>query len=578
MGESRLQGIPASPGIVIGPVFIYYPVDLTIPERSCKGAEEELKRFNDAIAVAETELREIRDLVIQKTGDETEAVIFDAHSLMLADPMLAEAVETRINNGWIVEKAVAISTEEIADMLAVMEDEYFAARAADVRDVGNRLLRILLGIADTSLESLDHPAIIVAQDLTPSDTARLDPENVFGFCTAVGGLTSHTAILARTLGIPAVVGLGQNLNERVAGCKELILDGIQGAVIVDPQQTTRDSYREEIIKRETWLKNVQTGVLDDAYTASGTRIEIGANIGDIDSAQLATSVGAEGVGLLRTEFLYLGDTQPPSEEKQFQAYLEIFETLAPRPVVVRTLDIGGDKPPSYMKFPKELNPFLGWRAIRIGLDDQDILKTQLKAIARAAFGYEVLVMFPMISRVEELDQAKELFQQVAADLEQSKVPHSRDIPIGVMIETPAAAMIADYLAERCDFLSIGTNDLTQYALAVDRTNERVAEIYQPLHPAVLRLIKNTIDAGHNAGIWVGMCGELAGMLAAIPLLVGFGLDEFSMAPNSIPEAKWLIRKLSDERAAKIASDVLSMRTASEVEYYMRTILEAEFTG
>jgi phosphotransferase system enzyme I (PtsI) len=578
MGESRLQGIPASPGIVIGPVFIYYPVDLTIPERSCEGAEAELKRFNDAIEVAEAELHEIRDLVIQKTGNEEEAAIFDAHSLMLADPMLAEAVGTRINEGWIVEKAVAISTEEIAEMLATMEDEYFAARATDVRDVGNRLLRILLGIADTSLASLDHPAIIVAQDLTPSDTARLNPDHVVGICTAVGGLTSHTAILARTLGIPAVVGLGQDLNERVAGCTELILDGIQGIVIVDPQQAIREGYREEIIKRETWLRNIRAGVLDDAYTASGTRIEIGANIGDIDSAQLAVSVGAEGVGLLRTEFLYLGDTQPPGEEKQFQAYREIFETLAPRPIVVRTLDVGGDKPPSYMKFPQELNPFLGWRAIRIGLDDEALLKTQLKAIARAASGYEVLIMFPMISRVEELDRAKELFHQVVAELEQSGVAYSGDIPIGVMIETPAAAMIADYLAERCDFFSIGTNDLTQYALAVDRTNERVADIYQPLHPAVLRLIKNTIDAGHNAGIWVGMCGELAGMLAAIPILVGFGLDEFSMAPNSIPEAKWLIRRLSDERASQIASDVLSLRTASEIENYMQPILESEFTG
>jgi phosphotransferase system enzyme I (PtsI) len=578
MGESKLQGIPASPGIAMGPVFLHEPANLTIPERSSAGAEEELQRFNEAVAVAKEELRKIREIVFTLTRDDNEAAIFEAHLLMLADPMLVEAVKSRIDEGWIVEKAVAQSTDEIANMLAAMEDEYFAARAVDVRDVGYRLLRILLGVADTSLASLDRPVIIVAQDLTPSDTARLNPDNVFGFCTAVGGLTSHTAILARTLGIPAVVGLGRELHQRIIGCKELILDGSAGLVIVDPLQTTRDRYIIEISKRKNWLGKVQAGAWADTYTVDGTRIEIGANIGDIDSAKRAVSAGAEGVGLLRTEFLYLGDTRPPSEEKQVKAYRQIFEALAPRPVIVRTLDIGGDKPPSYMQFPQELNPFLGWRAIRIGLDDEELLKTQLRAIARAAFGHKILVMFPMISCVEELDRAKELFHQVVAELAQANIPHAGELPIGVMIETPAAAMIADFMAERCDFLSIGTNDLTQYTLAVDRTNERVAHIFQPLHPAVLRLIKHTIEAGHNAGIWVGMCGELAGMQTAIPILVGFGLDEFSMAPNSIPEAKWLIRKLKNQRAAQIASEVLSMRTASQIDDYMRGILETEFTG
>ena len=573
MAEMRLQGIPASPGIVIGPVYIYEPPDLSIPERAPAEPQDEFERFTQAAGIAAEELKIIRESVFVLTGDEKEAAIFDAHMLMLRDPMLTDAVKGRVDGGMIVEKALAELTAEIADMLAAMEDEYFAARSADVRDIGARLLRILLGVADASLAKLGGPSIVVANDLTPSDTASLDPENVLGFCTAVGGLTSHTAILARTLGIPAVVGLGDELSARTTGAQQVILDGIDGTIIIDPVETTRDDYQSAIKNRQEWLRNVQANAHEDAYTASGTRVEVGANIGDIGTARLALEAGAEGVGLLRTEFLYLGDTHAPGEEMQVDAYRQIFEAMAPRPVIVRTLDIGGDKPPSYMAFPVELNPFLGWRAIRIGLEDETLLKTQLRAILRAAVGHNVLVMYPMISNLEELEQANRVFTQARDELAEAQIPHQADLPVGVMIETPGAAMIADILAEKCDFLSIGTNDLTQYTLAVDRTNERVAKLFQPLHPAVLRLIQHTIDAGHNAGIWVGMCGELAGMSAAIPILVGFGLDEFSMAPSSIAEAKYLIRKLSDERAAQIAEHVLGMRTADEVEAYMGGVLD-----
>lgn len=575
MSEMRLQGIPASPGIVIGPVLIHKPPDLTIPERAPTEPWAEFERFTSAVETAIEELRIIRRSVFELTGEEKEAAIFDAHILMLQDPMLVDAVKARVDGGMIIEKALTRSSEEIAAMLAAMEDEYFAARAADVRDVSSRVLRILQGIPEASLANLPQPSIIAAQDLTPSDTACLDPKNAIGFCTAAGGLTSHTAILARTLGIPAVVGLGNEFFKKTESARTMILDGSEGLIIINPDSQTRANYQTKIQSREKWLQGIQVRAQETTYTASGKRIEVGANIGDIQSAKLALASGAEGVGLLRTEFLYLGDSHSPSEEKQLEAYNKIFEAMAPRPVIVRTLDIGGDKPPPYMEFPEEMNPFLGWRAIRIGLENEDMLKTQLRAILRAAVGQNVLIMYPMICNVQELEHANQLLLQASRELEESQIPYKKEIPVGIMIETPAAAMIADILAEHCDFLSVGTNDLTQYTLAVDRTNARVAKLYQPLHPAVLRLIKHTIDAGHNAGIWVGMCGELAGNLAAIPILVGFGLDEFSMAPSSIPEAKWLIRKLSDERVAQIAEQVLGMQSASEIEAYLQEWLNKE---
>lgn len=576
MVETIIEGIPASPGIVIGQVYKHEPPDLTIPKRVSENPSREWEFFEEAVKSARVELEDVRASVLDLTGEESEAAIFDAHMLMLDDPMLSEAVRTRIDAGMIVEEALVEAIDQISNMLAAMDDEYFAARAADVRDIGHRVLRILLGIPDSSMANLNKPSIVVAQDLTPSDTAKLNPRYAIGFCTAAGGMTSHTAILARTLGIPAVVGLGEDLSLKTENGTEMVLDGIRGLVVLKPVEQTCRNYRKEIQRRQEWLVTVGESAKEDTYTADGRRIEVGANIGDIETAKRAVAAGAEGVGLLRTEFLYLEHTRAPEEVAQVQAYQQIFEALSPRGVIVRTLDIGGDKPPTYMEFPEELNPFLGWRAIRIGLENENLLKTQLRAILRAAEGHNVLIMYPMISSVEELEQANRLLSQVRNELSEAKIAYASDVPVGIMVETPAAAMIADLLAEHCDFLSIGTNDLTQYTLAVDRTNERVAHLYQPLHPAVLRLINHTIEAGHKAGIWVGMCGELAGMLPAIPILVGFGLDEFSMAPSTIPEAKWLIRKLTGENATKIAQTALSMKTAAEVEDYMREFLKTEF--
>jgi phosphotransferase system enzyme I (PtsI) len=570
-GET-LKGIAASQGIAVGPAIFYQSPNLTIPERAPQNLEIELARFHKACEQAHQELQQIREQVAKRTGDQEQAAIFDAHREMLADPMLAEAVQKWVEAGKTVEWAVAEATRELSEMLAAMEDELFAARAADVRDVGQRVLRLLLNIPDVSLSDLSEPSIVIAADLTPSDTAKMDPEYILGFCTSAGGLTSHSTILARTLGIPAVVGVGPRLLEVVANGMRLVMDGSEGTILLNPDEETASRYRLKEKQRRIWLGRMQEMAGKKAVSADGRRVEVGANIGDADSAKLAVQHGAEGVGLLRTEILYLEESRPPSEEKQIKLYRQIFEAMGDRPVIVRTMDIGGDKPPSFLDFPDEMNPFLGWRAIRICLDDLPLFKTQLRAILRAAVGYRALIMFPMISAVEELTAARQVIDSLCTEMESAGIEYAREVPVGIMVETPAAAMMTDALAKYADFFSLGTNDLTQYTLAVDRGNERVAGLFQPLHPAVLRLIKITIDNAHRQGKWVGMCGELAGMQKAIPILLGLGLDEFSMIPRAIPEAKWLIGQLTDGDAREIADHALALGSASEVEAYMKEVL------
>mgnify|MGYP000004235074 CR=1 FL=1 len=571
MNERILKGIAAAEGIAIGPAFCYRPPQLTIPQRSPSPPAEELARFEAARAQALEEIGALKANLLTRADAES-AAIFDAHAMMLEDPMFSEGVESRVNAGKIVEAAVMETTEELSAMLAGMEDEMFAARAADVGDIGRRVLRILLGLPDTSLDVLQEPSIVVAHDLTPSDTASLKPELTLGFCTAGGGLTAHTAILARTLGIPAVVGMGVEAVEQIKDGDVLALDGSEGVVVVNPKRSRVEEYRAKQESRAARLAQIQASAVQLAHTADGKRVEVVANIGEVESAREAVAFGAEGVGLLRTEFLYLQDTRPPSEEKQVKVYRAIFEVMGERPVIVRTLDIGGDKPPSYLKFPEEMNPFLGWRAIRISLDEVNLFKTQLRSILQAAAGYRALIMYPMITSLEELRRANAILAECQAELEAEGREYSREVPVGIMVETPAAVAIADLLAEECDFFSLGTNDLTQYTLAVDRGNERVANLFQPLHPAVLRLIKQTIDAAHAKGKWVGMCGELAGMKKAIPILLGIGLDEFSMVARAIPEAKWLIGHLTSQQAAQIAQHALSLGTTAEVEEYMSSVL------
>ncbi len=567
MAETRLQGIAASNGIAAGPAYCYSQPDLKIPDRPFTSVEQELQHFAAAVQQADTELQTLYETMKGRAGEQ-EAAIFDAHHMMLHDPTLAKKIRKSVEGGQIVERALMLAVDEFAAVLAGMKDELFAARAADVRDIGHRLLRILLGAADTTLSNITQPSIVIADDLTPSDTASLDPAMTLGFCTARGGLTAHSAILARTLGIPAIVALGDELLHSVTTGTRLILDGKDGRLVISPDEATVQQYERTRQQHELHVAQVKAHAMEPTQTANGRRVEVAANIGDAGSARDAVANGAEGVGLLRTEFLYLDDVQPPSEEKQVGVYRGIFEVMGQRPVIVRTLDIGGDKPPSYLPFPQEMNPFLGWRAIRISLDRPELFKTQLRAILRAAAGYQVRIMFPMVSDLEELRAGRGMVEEVKAELEAAKIVFAEDVPVGIMVETPAAAMLVDVLSEAADFFSLGTNDLTQYTLAVDRGNATVAKLFQPLHPSVLRLIQRTIELAHARGKWVGMCGELAGMQKAIPILLGLGLDEFSMNPRAIPDAKHLIRQLSDERACQIAEQAMRLGTAAEIEAYL----------
>lgn len=561
--EIRLAGMAASAGIVTGPAYCYRPVDLAIPERQSGSVDQEMARFAVAQASAGAELSALQQRITRIAGDEY-ATIFEAHSLLLDDPLLVDGVRSRIEGGLTVEWALRQTVDEIAGMLTLAQDELLAARAVDVHDIGQRLLRLLLDVPDTSLSGLSEPSIVLADDLTPSDTARLNPELVLGFCTKAGGLTSHTVILARTLCIPAVVGIGESLRVIHSG-QQMLMNGHEGIVIVNPASATLRAYQDMGQQRAIWQKQISQRAGEDTITADGDRVAVMANIGDVTSAKQAAVGGAEGVGLLRTEFLYLNVARPPTEEEQARTYRKIFALFGQLPVIVRTLDIGADKSPGFISFPQETNPFLGWRAIRVGLDEPPLFKTQLRAILRAAVDYNVRLMLPLVNDLDELHQVKALLAEVRAELDQSGIVYAEHMPLGIMIETPAAAMLADMLASEVDFFSIGTNDLTQYTLAVDRMNERIAHLYQPLHPAVLRLIRHTIVAGHQAGIPVGMCGELAGLPRAVPLLLGMGLDVFSMAASTIPETKWLIRQLKRSELRALVDEVLALATVAEVE-------------
>jgi phosphotransferase system enzyme I (PtsI) len=570
--EYRLEGIAASGGVALGPAYIFSVQDLDIPERPIESPVEEWARFLTARDQALLELNQLGEKIAANGADQ-EAMIFIAQQEILQDPLFESRVEQEIERGLIVEAAILSTSEGLAAMLAGMDDEMFAARAADVLDIGRRLLRILMGWPVSALEQLETPVIVVADDLTPSDTANLNPAMVLGFCTAQGGLTSHSAILARTLGLPAVVGMGERLLADVQPGVELALDGYGGLLFISPDFSTKDALLARRQRERERMDLLAESTHRDARTASGRRVEVAANVGDLQSTLDAMSNGAEGIGLLRTEFLYLDEHTPPGEEKQIQIYKSIFEIMHGRPVIVRTLDIGGDKPPAYIPFPREMNPFLGWRAIRISLDEISLFKTQIRAILRAGAGHNIRIMFPMVNDYDEMSQSRQVVEQVMEDLTRQGLPFAESVPIGMMVETPAAAVSVDLLAEVSDFFSLGTNDLTQYALAVDRGNSKVQHLYQSLHPGVLRLIHQTIETAHKNGKWVGMCGELAGMPRAIPILLGMGLDEFSMNPRAIPEAKSIIARFDESQAQRITQNCLSMTTARQIEAYMQDVLE-----
>ncbi len=555
----------------MAPAFVYRRLASQVERRHVDDPEAEIQRFQQALRTASYQLKQIQQTVSAEAGDQT-GRIFEFHGLMLQDEQLVHAVEDSIRGRrWNAEAAVQEVFTEWAERFAGLDDDLMRARAADVRDVGDRVLASLLGQEESDLSQLPGAVIVVAEDLAPSETALLDRTKVRGLATALGGETSHTAILARMLGIPAVVGLGAVLLA-VSGDTVLALDGQAGVVEVDPPPEVVRSYQAQ---QERWAASQAEALShaqEPAVTRDGRRPEVVANIGNVASAQEAVRYGAEGVGLLRTEFLYLERSTLPSEQEQFDAYRTIAEAMGRRPLVVRTLDVGGDKQLPYLDIGVEMNPFLGVRAIRLSLQRPDIFHPQLRAILRAGAGHNVKIMFPMVTNREEILRAKEALEQVRKELAEAGLPSAEAVEVGIMVETPSSAVLAPMLAEEVDFFSIGSNDLTQYTLAADRGNERLSYLYRPMDPAVLHLIRRVIEAGHEAGKWVGLCGELAGQRNAIPLLLGLGLDEFSMTAHAIPLAKHLIRQLDFGEMQALAKEVLLLRSAKEVEDYMALFL------
>ncbi len=566
----ELSGIPASPGIAIGPVAVYRPALPQVQEQQIKDAQAEWERLQAALQTAQREIQALRARAAGQVSD-YEASIFDAHLLFLQDPALVDATRQRILDHKInAEAAWQGVVDEMVAIYRALEDAYLQARAADVADVGQRVLRLLLGVTPAAFEPAE-PSILVAADLTPSDTAQLDASRVLGICTELGGATSHSAILARALGIPAVVGAGPQVS-RLADGTTVALDGETGQVWVDPAPDKRGALQAQ---RDAWLeaqKAARATSQAPAVTRDGHQVEVVANIRGLADAQAALDYGAEGVGLLRTEFLYLDRQTAPSEEEQLAAYRAIAQVMETRPLVIRTLDVGGDKPLPYLDLGQEANPFLGWRAIRLCLDRPDILKTQLRAILRASPERQIKVMFPMVATVTEVRAAKEILAQAQAELRLAGIPFDPKMEVGIMVEVPSAAVVADQLASEVDFISIGTNDLSQYTMAADRTNARVAALADAFQPAVLRLIHQTIQAGHAAGIWVGLCGEMAGDPLATPILLGLGLDEFSMNPPAIPQVKQMIHCLTLAEARALAEQALTLESTDQVRDCVRSRL------
>ena len=564
--DNILSGIAASPGIAIGPAALYKPSLPAIERYHIEDTEEEWSRLKKAIGDAVQEVKQTFDLAVKQVG-KSEAAIFEAHSLMLQDPELTQSVRDLLITEEINAEAAWLETiTKTAEGYRALDSAYMQARAADVEDIGQRVLRKLMSLAPPSLD-FTEPSILIAADLSPSDTARLDPAKVLGICTELGGATAHSAILARGLGIPALVGLGASV--WAVEDKQLIaIDGTAGLLWLEP---TEDELSDLRTQQEQWQKEQEIARLESrepAVTLDGQVIEIAANIGGPNDVPVALDFGAEGVGLFRTEFLFLDRETAPTEEEQYNAYRQAADALGGYPLIIRTLDVGGDKPLPYLDLGEEENPFLGWRGIRFCLDNPEIFKPQLRAILRAGADRDVKMMFPMIGTTDEIQLAKDILSEVKTDLANSQVPFNEDMDMGIMIEVPSAVAIADILASEVDFFSIGTNDLTQYTMAADRGNSKVSHLAQALNPAVLRLIRQTVTSGHSAGIWVGMCGELAGNPDATALLVGLGLDELSMSAPSIPSVKEAIRSITMEEARLLAGTVMNLDSALAVSEYL----------
>ena len=568
-----ITGIPASPGIVFGKALVLKEEKIVLDTQKISEdqVEAEVARFYAGREAAVEQLNSIHQRALKSLGEE-KAAIFEGHLMILEDEELEEEIIDYLRSNK-VNASVAASKiiDQQVEMLSEIDDEYLKERAGDIRDIGNRLIKNILGMYIVDLGDITEESILVAYDLTPSETAQLNLEKVLGFITDIGGRTSHTSIMARSLELPAIVGTN-DVTARVNTGDYLILDAVNNRVYVNPTQAEIDELKT--LEAKLAEEKAELAKLKDlpAVTLDGHKVDVVANIGTIRDCEGAHRNGAEGVGLYRTEFLFMDRDQLPSEEEQFIAYKEVVEAMEGRLVVLRTMDIGGDKELPYLNLPKEMNPFLGWRAVRIALDRREILHAQLRAVLRASAFGKLAVMFPMIISVEEIRELKSVLETLKAELRAEGKAFDENIQVGVMVETPSAAVNAKFLAKEVDFFSIGTNDLTQYTLAVDRGNELISHLYNPMSPSVLGLIKQVIDASHAEGKWTGMCGELAGDERATLLLLGMGLDEFSMSAISVPRIKKLIRHVNYQEVKALADEALQKPTAAEIEQLIQAFL------
>ena len=568
----RIQGISGSRGVAVGNVYRYIQEEIVIPDYTVAEdiVEEEIGKFAAAMAATLKQLDTIRQKALDEMGPE-EAAIFEAHMQIAQDPSLSDGIKSLVESSHTnVVAATAQTIETFANIFLGMEDAYMRERGADIKDIGDRLMRNMLGMNPRGLSHISGEVILVAQDLAPSDTASLDKNVVKGIVTAAGGPTSHAAIMARTLEIPAVMGVG-DIESFVDGDKAVVL-GTDGIVEINPSDADWDEYTNQAAAFQEELKRLRESANLEATTTDGHHVELFGNIGKAKDAKNALTMDAQGIGLYRTEFLYMENDELPAEDVQFEEYKKVAQDMKGKPVIIRTMDIGGDKELKCLDLPSEMNPFLGYRAIRISLNRPDIFKVQLRALLRASAFGDIHIMYPMIASVEEVKQANAMLDECKEELTAEGKEFNKDIKVGIMIEVPAAAVISPILAKYVDFFSIGTNDLCQYTLAVDRMNEAIGSLYQPLHPGVLRLIKHVIDASHEQGKFTGMCGELASDPVATMILLGLGLDEFSMTASSIPLIKNILRSVSKAECEEVANKALTMDTAEEITGYAKSVL------
>jgi phosphotransferase system enzyme I (PtsI) len=574
MADVILKGIAVSAGVAMGKAFLLDSEEISVPKRPVSESRVplEIARFEEALIQTRAEILKIQRKISRELGEE-HGDIFNAHLMVIEDRTLIDEVITRLKEEKVcVDYIFHEVLKKYITAISRVDDEYLRERTSDIQDIGRRILRTLLGEQKERLQHIKEEVVVVAYDLSPSETASMHKERVIGFATDVGGKTSHTAIMARALAIPAVVGLA-SATKQIASGDTIIIDGNKGLVIVNPDTAAIHIYEQDR-KR---LRRVERDLSKErdlaCETPDGHSVELSANIQMHSEIPSVIAHGARGIGLYRTEYFYMNRKDLPTEEEHYEAYKFVAEQIAPYSVIIRTMDLGGDKFLSPLEIPREMNPFLGWRAIRFSLARPDIFKTQISAILRASVNGKLKVMYPMISGIEELRQANTILAEVKEGLRSKEIPFDEKIEVGAMIEIPSAALTCDILAKEVNFFSIGTNDLIQYALAVDRVNEKIAYLYDPAHPAVLRLIKNIIDTGHNAGIWVGMCGEMAGEPAFALLLLGLGLDEFSTSPVAVPAIKRIIRSVPFARAKEIAEKALTFSSGKDVEIFLKNKLE-----